>query len=76
MDTTLNKRCSPLVTLQVFYSNLLQNTHGLKVTGFQKQLNQTALSESNLKSAIYSKFIFKNSKSQHMKVVWFWKYKI
>jgi hypothetical protein len=39
----LNKSCSAIVTLQVCYSNCFQNTHGLNVTGIQKQINKTVL---------------------------------
>jgi hypothetical protein len=39
----LHKSCSPIVTLQVCYSNCFQNTHGLNVTGIQKQINKTVL---------------------------------
>jgi hypothetical protein len=40
---TFHKHWSPIVTLQVCYSNCFQNTHGLKVTGIQKQINKTVL---------------------------------
>jgi hypothetical protein len=40
---TFHNHCSPIVTLQVCYNNCFQNTHGLKVTGIQKQINQTVL---------------------------------
>jgi hypothetical protein len=40
---TFHKHCSPIVTLQVCYNNCFQNTHGLKVTGIQIQINKTVL---------------------------------
>jgi hypothetical protein len=74
MVSTLNEICSPIVTLQVFYSNLLPKAHKLKDPRVQKQLNQTILPESktdpNLKFANFTlKSSTKHEKSQHMKVV-------
>jgi hypothetical protein len=35
--TILNKSCSPIVTLQVFYNNLLPKAHRSKGTGAQNK---------------------------------------
>jgi hypothetical protein len=42
---TLNKDCSPTITLQICYRNIQPKVHRFKVISVQKQLNETGFSQ-------------------------------